>query len=330
VRANLSDQYWWPAFEINSEENWLRRPDAISGARGCLRELAKFANEEGIFWGGHFGNKDEMHIEVAEPSSACVRTAFQRRNLRMFDPKTLNDIPDGTDINSVGQTQLKNVQRALSWLTYPISAVDGLIGPNTRNAFAEFKLDIGESDVTVLTAQSKSHAITQIEATKSIMARDVSTEDGAKAAIADMCRQLGLDLKAQIAYVLATTQWETAHTFQPVKEAYWKSEAWRQDNFRYYPYYGRGYVQLTWKSNYSKYFHILREPLVNEPDLALDPEISLFVLVHGFKLGVFTGRKLEHYINGAHTDFKNARKCINGLDKWAEIKELAEAYERAL
>ena len=42
------------------------------------------------------------------------------------------------------------------------------------------------------------------------------------------------------AYVFATVFHETAQTFAPVIEAYWKTEAWRKRNFRYYPYYGRG------------------------------------------------------------------------------------------
>mmetsp|Transcript_24173 Transcript_24173/g.44976 ORF Transcript_24173/g.44976 Transcript_24173/m.44976 type:complete len:163 (-) Transcript_24173:1048-1536(-) len=153
-----------------------------------------------------------------------------------------------------------------------------------------------------------------------------STQEETKDAITALCKNLGLGLNTQIAYVLATTQWETNHTFLPVKEAYWKSEAWRQANLRYYPYYGRGYVQLTWKSNYSKYYNIMREPLVASPDLALEPEISLFVLVHGFKMGTFTGRKLSDYVNASVTDFKNARRCINGLNKWQEIQDLAEKY----
>ncbi|XWN29932.1 MAG: M15 family metallopeptidase [Devosia sp.] len=66
VRANLSNHSWGSAFDINSQENWLWEPDAIIGARGCVRELVHVANEEGFYWGGHFGNKDGMHFEIAE------------------------------------------------------------------------------------------------------------------------------------------------------------------------------------------------------------------------------------------------------------------------
>lgn len=66
IRKNLSNHSWGSAFDINSQENFIGKPDAIIGARGCLRELVEIANKEGFFWGGHFGNKDGMHFEIAE------------------------------------------------------------------------------------------------------------------------------------------------------------------------------------------------------------------------------------------------------------------------
>jgi hypothetical protein len=42
------------------------------------------------------------------------------------------------------------------------------------------------------------------------------------------CITQGFTLSKQIAYVLATVEWETGCTFQPVREVYWKSEAWRR------------------------------------------------------------------------------------------------------
>ena len=244
----------------------------------------------------------------------------------MFDPDTIDKIPADSDINDLSETNLKNLQRGLSWMTYPISKVDGVIGPNTRNAFAEFKTDIGESNPSIVSQNSKDISIMSVTNTQDILNQDVSDEERTRDVIAKLCVQLGLGLQTQIAYVWATTKWETNHTFAPVREAYWKSEAWRKNNLHYYPYYGRGYVQLTWRSNYGKYGNILREKFISDPDLALDPKFALFTLVHGFKLGVFTGRKLEDYVNDTKTDFKNARRCINGLDKWDEIKKIAENY----
>ena len=111
-----------------------------------------------------------------------------------------------------------------------------------------------------------------------------------------------------------------------VREAFWLSEEWRKRNLRYYPYYGRGYVQLTWENNYQKYSDILGVDLVGNPDLAMENDIALFVLVHGFKTGTFTGRKITDYINDFETDFINARRRINGTDRAHEIAELAENY----
>ncbi len=140
----------------------------------------------------------------------------------------------------------------------------------------------------------------------------------------------GLTLKTQHAYIIATTFWETGRTFQPVKEAYWLSESWRRSNLRYFPYYGRGYVQLTWKFNYEKYSKILGLDLVNNPDKVMEPDISMFILCHGFKHGVFTGHSLEKHVNAKKTDFLNARRCINGVDKRREIAALANSYLKKL
>lgn len=144
--------------------------------------------------------------------------------------------------------------------------------------------------------------------------------------IIESSKSQDLNLKTQWAYIIATAYWETNRTFEAVKEAYWLSEEWRRNNLRYYPYYGRGIVQTTWKYNYQRYSDILKIDLVNNPDKALDPDISLFILTHGFKYGVFTGRKLEDYVNSNKTDFLNARRCINGTDKAKEIADIANDF----
>jgi len=70
--------------------------------------------------------------------------------------------------------------------------------------------------------------------------------------------------------------------------------------------------------------------LVNNPDKAMNPDIALFVLVHGFKTGKFTGRKITDYINDDKTDFINARRCINDRDRAHDIAKIAERYLRNL
>ena len=127
------------------------------------------------------------------------------------------------------------------------------------------------------------------------------------------------------AYVLATTFHETAHTFKPVVEAFWLSESWRSRNLRYYPYHGRGFVQITWKENYQKFSDLLNVDLVNNPDLTLDFDNSFYILTYGFKHGTFTGRKISDYV-----DFQEMRRCINGTDKAGLIASYSETFEEIL
>jgi predicted chitinase len=137
---------------------------------------------------------------------------------------------------------------------------------------------------------------------------------------------MGVSLNTQIAYILATTQWETNQTFEPVREAYWLDDNWRKKHLAYYPFYGRGFVQLTWRNNYEKYSSMLDIDMVNDPDIAMQHNVALFVLVHGFKTGTFTGRKITDFIDETKTDFVRARRCINGNDKAHEIADLAKKF----
>lgn len=127
--------------------------------------------------------------------------------------------------------------------------------------------------------------------------------------ILEECRAQGVTRHAQIAYVLATAQHETGDTFMPVRER------GKLARVRHGAYYGRGLVQLTHRTNYAKYERILGLPLVAHPDLALRPEVSTFLLVHGMRTGAFTGKRLDDYITDRKTDFLNARRIVNGLDR---------------
>jgi predicted chitinase len=132
--------------------------------------------------------------------------------------------------------------------------------------------------------------------------------------------------QSQTAYILATVQHETGNTFLPVREGFNVSDAWRSRNFRYYPYYGRGYVQLTWFNNYEKYTKLLGLDLVSNPDLAMRPDISLFILLHGMKYGTFTGVSLNNYTRNGKCDFINARRVINGMDRAQLIAGYARSW----
>ena len=143
------------------------------------------------------------------------------------------------------------------------------------------------------------------------------------------CRNYSLS-RQEAAYVLATAYWETARTMKPVREAYWLSETWRRDNLRNYPWYGRGYVQLTWEYNYEKASAKTGVDLIENPDRAMEPSTAATVLVIGSKEGWFTGKKLSDYITSEKKDYRNARRIINGTDKANTIAVIAEQYEGAL
>ena len=139
-------------------------------------------------------------------------------------------------------------------------------------------------------------------------------------------------LRNQLAYVLATAFWETARTMRPVEEAFYlgrRAEAHRK-GLRYYPWHGRGYVQLTWRDNYRRAGEAIGVDLLADPDAALRPEVAAPVLVRGMREGWFTGKKLAEYITLQRSDFTGARRIINGTDRAGEIAALARDYDKAL
>lgn len=104
---------------------------------------------------------------------------------------------------------------------------------------------------------------------------------------------------------LGTVAVETAHTFEPVREAYWLSELWRQNNLRYYPYYGRGFVQLTWDYNYAAYGALIGENLLDHPDRAMEPNIAAQCLVQYFIRSDVVGAALV-------SDWPEVRRRVQG------------------
>jgi predicted chitinase len=159
-------------------------------------------------------------------------------------------------------------------------------------------------------------------------------------AVIKVMKEQGVPL-SWAAYILATAYHETAQRMQPVREGLNASDAWRKRNLRYYPWYGRGHVQLTWKENYARADRELGLGglLVNNLDLALDPEISAEVMVRGMVNGWFSGDKKGRHTLARHlpnrdtatrTQFKNARRIVNLMDKADLIAGHAMIYQEAL
>ena len=156
-----------------------------------------------------------------------------------------------------------------------------------------------------------------------------------------------------LAYILATTYHETAHTMQPLDEggsnAYFrryednKKLARRLGNDRKgdgAKFHGRGYVQITGRANYTKMSKIVREYYPDAPDFTIDPsavkipKYAVLILFYGMFQGTFTGKALKHYIGdpdkGQFSSFYHARKIVNGLDRAKDIERYAEIALHAL
>lgn len=158
------------------------------------------------------------------------------------------------------------------------------------------------------------------------------------------------------AYALATTYHETAHTMQPVKEIGGTSYFTRMYDIQGNrpakarelgnltpgdgaKYAGRGYVQLTGKTNYTKATAKLRAlgydvDLVADPDWAMEPEIAAAILVLGMREGWFTGRDIDDDLPASGpaglNQFIASRDIINGRDKQAEIAAYAVDFQTGL
>lgn len=227
-------------------------------------------------------------------------------------------------------TDLLKIQHLLLQAGFSPGELDGLIGPRTLEAWATFKESVNlhlPSEIENI-GNSSYDLLVKAAGERKGKTHNFATKSGTIDAIEWECNSFGLTLKTQQAYVLATVQHETAGTFKPLEE-YGKGRGrsyGKPDPQTGQVYFGRGFVQLTWKSNYQKYSKILGVDLVNNPSLACDPNVALFILVHGFKFGSFTGRKMNDFINGLKTDFVGARRIINGTDQAQHIAGLARRY----
>jgi predicted chitinase len=233
-------------------------------------------------------------------------------------------------LSQLDEPALLTIQQLLLKAGFSPGELDGLYGPNTLAAWSAFKKSVHLDVAQLIDKIGPGSYQKLLEKTRETKGRehDFSTKTGTILAIRWECDQHGLTLPTQKAYVLATVEHETAGTFRPVEE-YGKGKG--RSYGKPHPqtgqtYYGRGFVQLTWLRNYEKYSRIIGVDLVNHPEKACEPNIALFILVHGMKHGNFTGASLPRYVNQRQTDFYNARRVVNGLDRAKHIANLARKY----
>ncbi len=162
-------------------------------------------------------------------------------------------------------------------------------------------------------------------------------------------RHAGQDVR-WLAYALATAYHETGFTMRPVteqggavyltymydpKSANPKRAALAKANGNIHSgdgvrYCGRGYVQLTWANNYQRIGGMIGIDLLSHPERALEPDIAARILYEGMIGGWFSGVGLGRYLDAQTTDWKNARRIINGFDCADRIAVYAKAFYAAL
>jgi hypothetical protein len=99
-------------------------------------------------------------------------------------------------------------------------------------------------------------------------------------------------------------------------------------------YYGRGYVQLTWWSNYAAASARLGRglDLLLDPELVKQTDIAYEIMSRGMRLGegFANGHTFAKYFTAKTTNYTAARAMVNGSDHAADIAAVATKFEAIL
>lgn len=158
-----------------------------------------------------------------------------------------------------------------------------------------------------------------------------------------------------LAYALATAYHETGKEMRPLREGFASTDEKAIDAVTRYcqrvgrsnyalpdpvtgkSYFGRGLVQITFADNYKRVGQAIGMglELYQNPTLALDPLVSVKIMIRGMADGLFTSHKLADFFNDSKTDWFNARDIINGdknlMPEWANgarIGDLIASYAK--
>lgn len=156
--------------------------------------------------------------------------------------------------------------------------------------------------------------------------------------LVEACNREGL-LRNQTAYVLSTAYHETG-AFKYMREIWGPTPAQKRyegrkdlgnvvrgDGRRFM---GRGFVQITGRRNYTDWSKRLGLDLLKEPQLAEQPAIAAQIIVKGMKFGTFTGKCLDDYVTLRDSDFRGARRIVNGTDRADLIADYAKKFDAML
>lgn len=142
-----------------------------------------------------------------------------------------------------------------------------------------------------------------------------------------------------VAYMLATARHESAFTYDPDIHEYGHGQGKPygiRDPQTGETYYGRGWVQLTWRDNYQLFSDLLHVDFVHNPDLACEPEWCYKITSLGMVRGLFVSdhkrvpMSLGRFINDSKCEYTYARQIINGMDEAEDIAGYAQAFAAVL
>ena len=138
--------------------------------------------------------------------------------------------------------------------------------------------------------------------------------------------EFGIDSLAVEVAAAATVAIETS-AFLPIRER--RADPKKQPKLwarqeRYWPsgYFGRGFIQLTWRGNYLEAGEALGLDLVGMPELALDSTVAARVLAlyfkaHGIPAAAETGdwKRVRRLVNGGLTDYDRFLCAVQALQE---------------
>jgi putative chitinase len=238
--------------------------------------------------------------------------------------------------------------------------IDGVMGPKTRSALAEWaSKQVGAPDASPAPARKIDRAAFFARVRQAPF-RGSLTE----AQVAGMNRLLDVQERYfpdlpddHLAYCLATDYHETGAKMQPVREiggpAYFTRmyditgarPAKARELGNIHPgdgakFPGMGDVQSTGRNNARKARTVIKTVLAldidfeADPSKLLDPLYSAIIMFYGMIHGTFTGKRLADYIDGDGIEdpgeFASARRIINGTDRAALIAGYASDFLEAI
>lgn len=265
----------------------------------------------------------ERQLEEKRLAEAARREEIQPPNT--LASRTANAI-DRTSRNRNGSSNLPKLGvAAMEWK-------EGGTGSAAQSAALNGK---GSKGTATLSAPSTAKDVPQIvkpEEVAEMMECSVDECEKYLPGILAAMQKFDMLDKTVLIGLLATVRVETGG-MRPIHEyggeSYWRQYEGRSDLGNVNPgdgvrYHGRGYIQLTGRSNYRLYGQKLGVDLENNPDLALSPDVSAQVLACYFK-----DRRVD---TAAHTkDWRKVRKLVNGgYNGWTEFSKYVDRAQARL